>query len=57
MLFFAGTDNQFNSLVSTFEVMNDNAFIGNFSWRGVGQKNRELFVDATTVEFDFATIY
>lgn len=57
VLFFAGTDNQFNSLVSTVEGLEGKKLSSEILLgAGVGQKNRELFVDATTVKFDLATV-
>ena len=57
VLFFAGTDNQFNSLVSTIEGLegkkvSSEVLLG----AGLGDKNRKLFVGTTTVKFDFATL-
>ncbi|MBE0440360.1 MAG: hypothetical protein IBX57_11530, partial [Gammaproteobacteria bacterium] len=57
VLVFAGTDNQFNSLVSTVEGMKDRKVSSEvLLGAGLGDKNRKLFVGATTVKFDFATL-
>jgi len=57
VLVFAGTDNQFNSLVSTIESM-DKLGISNtilISWH-LGDKNRKHFANSVDIKFSFADL-